>query len=364
MTAAVLACSAVPAAAAPPRPPQPPPEFFGIGPQEAFSDEDAAYMAAGGIGSVRWPFSWSTVQPTATGGYHWEEIDAVVATAARHGLRVLPFLYGTPGWVAGRETRLPVDSGAARSEWTDFLQAAVERYGPGGEFWRLHSVSTFTEAALAPLPIRTWQIWNEANFHYFAYPVSPRRYAKLLAISTPAIKAADPGARVVLAGLFGEPTERGARGMPAVSFLEALYRVPSIARYFDAVAVHPYAASLPELRRVVSGMRRVVTEHHDDAGLYVTEMGWGSQDDYRQVAFEQGAQGQARALRGAYRFLLAERRRLHLMGVYWFSWKDLAGSCDFCDSVGLFDAGAGFVAKPAWRAFVGLTGGSERPAAP
>ncbi len=363
LAAAILAGAAEHAVAAPPRLPKAPREFFGIGPQESFDDEDAAYMKAGGIETVRWPIAWSAVQPTATGGLHWEAVDAIVATAARHGLRVLPFLYGTPNWVASRETQLPVDTGAGRQAWAEFVTAAVRRYGPGGEFWSLHSVSTLTEPALVPVPIRTWQIWNEANFHYFAYPVSPQRYAKLLKISTPAIKAVDPGARVLLAGLFGEPSEGGARGMPAVRFLEALYRMPGITRYFDAVAVHPYAPDVAALRRTVEGMRRVIAEHHDVAGLYITEMGWGSQDDYSQVAFEQGPQGQARALREAYRFLIAERRQLGLIGVYWFSWKDLPGSCDFCDSVGLFDAGPGFEAKPAWQAFVAMTGGSDRPAA-
>ena len=60
----------------------------------------------------------------------------------------------------------------------------------------------------ARLPIRTWQIWNEANFFYFALPASPSRYAKLVKISSQAIKAVDPGAKVILSGLFAKPTRR------------------------------------------------------------------------------------------------------------------------------------------------------------
>jgi hypothetical protein len=231
-------------------PPRPPSGFFGIAPQSDLTDADANYMKAGGIESVRWPLVWSGIQPTAKGGYHWEGFDAVVEVAARHGLRVLPFALGTPRWISGKETKLPIDSGKARSAWAAFLKAAVERYGPGGSFWDEHSPGGIkpaipyvpeTPVISRPLPIRTWQIWNEANFFYFTYPVSPARYAKLLRISSPAIKGVDPSAKLILTGLFGKPNARGARGMPAADFLDAVYRVPGIEKHFDGIALHPYA---------------------------------------------------------------------------------------------------------------------------
>jgi Beta-galactosidase len=337
--------------------------FFGIGPQTVLSNEDAAYMKAGGIESVRWPVAWGGIQPTAKGGYHWEGLDQVVAVAARHGLTVLPFLYSTPRWLSRKYTTLPVDNGKERKAWTEFLQAAVKRYGPGGEFWNLHApgVVQYEPAISVPKPIRTWQIWNEANFYYFAYPVSPQRYAKLLQISSPAIKAVDPGAKVILTGLFGEPTAHGARGMPAAKFLAALYRVPGIKSDFDGIALHPYAFDTEKLEELVEALHEVTVENHDRVPLYITEMGWGSQNDFNKVAFEQGTQGQVRELRAAYGYLLGNRARLDLKQVYWFSWKDLPGSCNFCDSVGLFHAGPKFKAKPAWHAFVAITGGRARP---
>ena len=75
--------------------------------------EDAAYMKAGGVEVVRWPLSWSGAQATRNAPYDWGAMDQVVSVAARHGLRVLPFVYSTPSWL-GKETRLPVDSGQAR----------------------------------------------------------------------------------------------------------------------------------------------------------------------------------------------------------------------------------------------------------
>jgi hypothetical protein len=95
--------------------------------------------------------------------------------------------------------------------------------------------------------------------------------------------------------------------------------------------------------------------------MYITEIGWGSQNNFQQVAFEQGIRGQVKQLKAAYGYLLENRNRLDLKQVYWFSWKDLRGSCNFCDSVGFFRAGPRLKPKPAWRAFVSLTGGRARP---
>ncbi|MFL5898103.1 MAG: beta-galactosidase [Solirubrobacterales bacterium] len=355
-----LVAGAQPGAAKPPVPA--PRGFFGIDPQGTLTDEDARYMKAAGIETVRWPLPWNGVQPTAEGPPNWAVFDPVVEVAARHGLKVLPFIYGTPSWLAPKYTKLPVDSGRARTAWSEFLESAVERYGPGGEFWSQHAPGVqYTTEIPRPLAIRSWQIWNEANFFYFAYPASPQRYAKLLKISTPAIKRVDPGAKVILSGLFGKPTARGSKGMPAAKFLATIYRTPGIKRYFDGIALHPYAAFTSDLEELVESLHEVTVENHDRVPLFVTEMGWGSQSDFNQVAFEQGTRGQVRQLRGAYGYLLENRNRLDLKQVYWFSWKDQAGSCNFCDSVGLFREGTSFRPKPAWHAFVSLTGGRARP---
>jgi len=345
-----------------------PSSFFGIAPQTALTTIDTAYMKAGGIGSVRWPVNWATVQPTAKGGYDWRSVDPAVEAATRRGLTVLPFLYGTPRWIASKQTTLPIASARARRAWLAFVEAAVERYGPEGEFWAAHDPRVAAEndvlAIPAPLPVRTWQIWNEANFFYFAYPVSPRAYARLLKPTYTRIKSLDPTAKIVLSGLFGNPDQSGLRGMDATKFLAALYRVPGIKRYFDAVALHPYAFHVEDLEALTEEVREVVLENHDpSAVLYITEMGWGSQNDSKVVAFEQGVRGQARELRTAYSFLIARRHKLNLKAIYWYSWKDNPEytACSFCDSVGLFRAGNGFHPKPAWRVFVALSGGRARP---
>jgi hypothetical protein len=351
--------------------------FFGIAPQTPLTKRDAEYMHAGGIETIRMTVPWGAVQPTPKRKYDWSSIDETVAIASRAGIHVLPFLGGTPPWLGKRTTKLPIYSARERSAWAAFLRAAVQRYGPEGSFWAEHALPhteenptggisyqpaepVVVEPAVPWMPIRTWQVWNEANFFYFAYPASPTRYARLLKASSRAIKGADPHAKVLLTGLFGRPDQGGAKGMYAATFLRRLYKVPGIKSSFDAVALHPYAVDTETLEEMVEEMHEVLVENHDRVPMYITEMGWGSQNDFQKVAFEQGIRGQVRELRGAYRYLLENRRRLNLRQVDWFTWKD-APVCNFCDSTGLFREGKGFRPKPAWRAFVALTGGHARP---
>lgn len=355
--------------------------FFGIVPQTAVTEKDAEYMKAGGIEAIRSPLIWPGVQPTRRGPYNWAAFDPVVEEAARQGLSVLPFIIATPKWVAKKETTLPIQNARQRKAYVTFLRAVVERYGPGGQFWVEHSPAKIRaeqkkekegpdyelpgaqlKPIAKPMPIKTWQVWNEANFFYFAYPVSPFEYAKLLKLSTPVIKKTEPGAKVILTGLFGRPTAGAKRGMPAAQFLEGLYKVPGIKSYFDGVALHPYAIDSEELEEIVEELHEVTVKAHDRVPLYITEMGWGSQNDFHIDAFEHGVRGQVEELKAAYKYLLANRARLDLKQVYWFSWKDLPESCAFCDSVGFFKGNSThFLPKPAWRAFVQITGGKPRP---
>lgn len=326
--------------------------FFGIVPQTAVRTDDASRMAAGGVDTIRMPLSWSSVQPKPEGEFDWRSFDGAVATAARAHLEVLPFLYSTPRWLSHDWRRLPVDGGRQRRAWSEFVRAAVERYGRQGTFWAEHGPGT--HEPLPRMPIRAWQIWNEENFFYFTRPASPRRYARLLALSRKAVRQGDREGEIVIGGLFGQPRQRPPKAMTAVEFLDQLYRVRGVKANFDAVALHPYAVNVTTLRSLVDGVRQTMLRHGDrGGGLYLTEIGWGSQAN-SPVAFEVGKQGQARELRGAYRFLISNRGRLNLRQVDWFSWKDLPGSCNFCDSAGLFRAGAKFRPKPAWHAFVSI----------
>lgn len=335
-------------------------QFFGVAPQTTLNNRDAAYMAAARIGIVRWPFDWSSIEPEEGHGFHWGPTDRLVEVAAKHGLTIWPFLDAGPEWAAPSYRTLPVHSTFQLESWRSFVVAVVRRYGPQGRFWKAHGPGS--SDPLRSRPIRFWQIWNEANFSYFAQPVSPSDYGHLLKFTSKAIKNTAPGAKVILSGLFGRPRGPRADGIPAARFLADLYRVRGVKGAFDGIALHPYAAHVSDLRRLVRSVHAVAVRHGDGRkALVVTEMGWGSEADPKIDSFEQGTHGQVRELRRAYRFLIANRRHFHLHRVFWFTWKDIQGSCDFCDSTGLFRAGPGLDPKPAWRALVKITGGRVRP---
>jgi len=338
-----------------------PRQFFGIVPQTFVTQADTEYMRAGRIGSLRWPLTWDSVQATPEGPYDFGGFDQLIALAARQHLRVLPVLGGIPSWLSRKRTTLPVDSARRRRGWFAFVNATVERYGPHGDFWREHRRGGPNEF-VPKVPVREWQIWNEANFFYFTRPASPTRYARLVRISNRAIKRAEPGATVMLAGLFGEPSAKPPNAMYAVEFLRRLYRVRGIENSFDAAALHPYAETAADVIRMTEELRQVMIDNGDRrARLDITEMGWGSQNTPNLVSFEQGVGFQIREMRRVYRYLAHNRARLNLDGVYWFTWKDIAGSCNFCDSTGFFRDSERLKPKPAWRAFVQLSGGRPRP---
>ena len=66
--------------------------------------------------------------------------------------------------------------------------------------------------------------------------------------------------------------------------------------------------------------------------------------------FEKGRAGQARELRGAFGLLRSRSATWRVNRVYWFSFTDEPGSCNFCDGSGLFKQG-GLVAKPSWSSY-------------
>ncbi|HET7574253.1 MAG TPA: hypothetical protein VFJ99_03975, partial [Solirubrobacterales bacterium] len=213
LAAAVLLALAGLALLRPPGSQALPPGFFGIVPQTPVEATDAARMRDGGVETIRLPITWSSVQSGYDEEFNWLVFDEIFETAARHHLEVLPALGGVPGWVSHDWRRLPIDNARRRQAWARFVEAAVERYEPGGVFWQGHLPGS--RSPLPQLPVHVWQVWNEENFFYFTRPASPNRYARLLAITDRAVHRADPRADVLLGGLFGDPGQRPPKAMDA-----------------------------------------------------------------------------------------------------------------------------------------------------
>jgi len=274
-------------------------------------------------------------------------IDAIVCAAAQRGIRVLPFVYGTPPWLSSVPARPPLGL-AASAAWSRFLRVLVGRYGQGGSFWA---------ARTGPRrPIRSWQIWNEPNFLLFWKPhPAPAAYAKLLATSSRAIHSRDRGAKIVAAGL----APVGA-GLTPWDFLYGLYQVPGAKQNFDVVAIHPYASTLRRMTAQVKVARAVMRNAGDAAKpLILSEVGVASGG--QPSSFVLGLTGQADFLSQAFSLLLKERQRWHIVGIDWFTWQDAASAdpyCSFCQGAGLFDVEGH--PKPAWTAYRRAVAGAVR----
>ncbi len=344
-----------------------PAKFWGVVPQIEPNFEQLQRLHRGGVDSVRIPIGWDSDQPLRNGPIDWSGVDSRVENITLAGMEVLPFVSGAPTWAVPQvwvpgshqsikaPRNLPA-SGAAIAGWSAFVRAAVERYGPGGSFWAEHPT-------LPQRPIRNWQIWNEENFKYFVARPNPAEYGKLVRASSTAIKAVDPGAQVVLGGMFARPGDAIKKVKPpqayfATDFLERMYQTtPGIKSKFNGVALHPYTSEYRELAPEIEAFRRVLTRNHDSGkGLWITEMGWSSEPlDPLGDSFAKGPKGQAKQLRGAFTLLERNQVKWHLQRVYWFSVDDETGVCNFCGGSGLF--ASGFLPKKSWFEYVKFAGG-------
>lgn len=325
---------------------------IGVAPQTELGARDYARMGEAKIGLLRAPLNWEAVQTRAgdcqaspaVGACDWTPIDVVVGNAAERGIRILPILSNIPDYIFKNHNRPPL-RGMARQGWVDFLDAAVRRYGPGGAFWQEEYVAQDGPFAGEPEPILEWQVWNEPNGKVYFHPQpDARKYGKLIKISSRAIRGADPEAKIILAGMFGNAQ------ISQPEFLRRFYRVNGIRRFFDAIAVHPYSSGIRDLKRQVRWALHEARRGNDrGVELWITELGWGSGE--RGHPLEKGVEGQSRLLAKAFDLLGRRRALWNIGGVIWFTWEDRRDKlvCQFCRHAGLFTPGGR--AKPSWKAF-------------
>jgi hypothetical protein len=295
---------AAPAGAAVPR------EWLGVAVDGPVIEEADTYagewplMARSGVGTVRVAFYWTQGQRLGPGAVDFAVYDPVVLAAAREGISVLPVVFSTPRWA-----RTDPDDAAAPprdpADYAAFLSALVGRYGPDGSLWTEHP-------ELTPRPIRAWQLWNEPNLRgYWSQQPFAEGYVALLKAARAALKAADPGAKAILAGL--------PNGWAA---LRQIYRAGG-RQGFDAAAIHPYTARPDSVPRFLREARRVMQRFGDRRKpLWVTELSWPAAKGRMRdpIGIATGERGQARRLASGLSMLARNRKRLRIGRVYWYTW--------------------------------------------
>jgi hypothetical protein len=315
-------------------------------------------MTRSRVESVRVRFSWASAQPYAS----WSEVpanqagqfvsgaggiptsfaatDQIVQLAATHGMSVLPIVIYVPSWDAAPGA----GSGLARPRddrpYGQYVTTLIGRYGPHGSFWNQHP-------GIPKRPIRMWEIWNEPDI-VGNWPTQPfaHSYVALLRVAHAAVKRADPHALVVLAGV------------PDFSWqlLDSIYRVRGARRLFDVVDVHPYTKRPAGVIEILRHVRAVLKRHRNPGRPIIAgETGWPSSlgQTPRIFDFETTEAGQARRLAALLPLLAANRRRLGLLGFYWYTWMgdEYSGAFPFNFSGLLAFRNGNVSAKPGLSAF-------------
>jgi hypothetical protein len=330
-----------------------PKDFFGMmvngpldSPKTDLMAEDAV-MRAAGVESQRVAFNWDQIQRDPNAPPDWSETDRKVLAAAANGMNVLALVVGSPPW-ASTHPDVPLSPPKDPSTYGDFLKLAIARYGPFGAFWTEHPEVT-------PIPIRAWQIWNEPNLSdYFSVQPFPRPYVRLLRAARTAIKGADPGATVVMAGLANFSWRD----------LEKLYKA-HVKGLFDVAAVHPFSGFPRDSVKIVKYNRRVM-DHHGDRRrpIWLTELTWTSAKGKTKNIhnWETTESGQATRLTRGYTLYVKARRQLRLQRIYWYTWAGYDSPPNSFDYSGLRHSTPDgvFSDKPALDAFRRITQRYER----
>lgn len=226
-----------------------------------------------GFGWVKQSLAWRDIEPFKDSPLDWWKADRVVEWVEEAGLKLLVRLDRQPFWAQADpkrplENSPPVDF----SDFGAFCGAVAERYKGR---------------------IAAYQVWNEPNLarEWGERSPNPSEYVELLKVCFLAIKAADPEAIVISAGLA--PTGvHPPTAIPDMEFLEAMYDAGA-ANYFDVLGVHaPGFKAPPEVApevgeqevyggyrgnvfRHVEDMRQIMVVNGDsDKQIAILEMGW------------------------------------------------------------------------------------------
>jgi hypothetical protein len=197
------------------------------------ADRDLGLAKDAGLTWVKQTFSWRDIEGAAKGAFDWSHADNAVYLANAKGIDLLARLDNAPDWAApGCYNSANKTMGPAKNmqDWLDFLTAFVTRYKGR---------------------IRAYEIWNEPNLsrEWCNQPPNPAAYVAFLKASYQKIKAIDPNAMIVSAGLT-PTTQSNAQAMPDAQFVEQMYAAMGNRSdgYFDVLGIHaPGYKAPPEM---------------------------------------------------------------------------------------------------------------------
>jgi len=223
-------------------------------------DDALLQLAAdGGFSWVIQLVEWREVEP-APNEFFWEYTDWLARAAEYYGLELVLRLDHPPDWAVSPEEAIPVDV----ASYIAFVGRVAARYQ--GQ-------------------VTAYVVWNEPNLtaEWAGQPPDPAGYVELLCAARAAIRAADPQALVVSAGLA--PTNHAdATALDDRRYLQAMYAAGA-SECFDVLGAHLYGFAYhpddahgahDDLNFArLADLRAIMVEHGDaDKPVWATELGW------------------------------------------------------------------------------------------
>ena len=334
----------------------------GVAPAGSLSHDDALRLAAAGTKTVRLTASWRKIEGVP-GTYDFSSFDPQFQAVASAGMEVLPVLIEAPGWATEPGAVVYPDGRASahypvkpenRRAYVAFIRAFVARYGRGGSFVTANNLP----------PVTAYQVWSEPNVDVFArFPDAKKGgplYAKLLNAAARGIRAVDPGATIVTAGM-GDRARQSAFDL----FLPAMLENKRVLDSFDVMAIQPFQVGAPvtakltidKINEYVPVIRREISTK---LPIWITEVA-ASTDGEPESIHLSDEPGQAKILRKVGRYVQTHEKSQRLKRLYWYGFRDISpgnlpeDTKTWNDYTGLFDF-AGHP-KPAWFQYARLAGG-------
>lgn len=234
------------------------------------ADRDLQLVRDAGFQWVKQTFAWRDIEGAGKGQFDWSRTDRIVQQVEQYGLKLLARIDSQPAWAGGGYPENgPPDN---LQDFADFLTALATRYKG-----RIHA----------------YQIWNEPNLNvpgrseWGGRPPNPAEYTEMLKVAYRAIKAVDPNAIVISAGLA--PTTRWDDvAMPDLEFIRGMYAAGA-KPYFDMLGAHGAGYKAPPEMDPAEVARNPVYNNNDPSPEYLKRIYcFRHVEDIRQVMVENG----------------------------------------------------------------------------
>jgi hypothetical protein len=181
---------------------------------------DLRLASDGGFHWVKQRFEWRNIEVKSKGAFEWDEPDRIVDAISQTGLKIVARVDDQPKWASSTIPWPGYGPPDNLKDWSEFLTALATRYKGR---------------------IQAYEIWNEPNLdrEWGNTKPDPVAYSALLKDGYQAIKAADPQALVISAGM-SPTTTNDDHAMPDLDFIRAMYAAGA-RNSFDVLGVNAEA---------------------------------------------------------------------------------------------------------------------------